>query len=187
MGLTVHVITDNYATRGHNNVEARLAKHPRFTSISSTSQLDGGAQVADLGQDTRQGPRVAVALAVLFDHGPKGLVPVQGCPAYAGIKGNSGESDRLTGPDQLRTGLLHPGKDLGNRHAEGVADSRASRRATKRRWRAASSSQPRASASAAKASWSTRWAPTTEMLPASLWKFGHCSQMFTCGTQTVIT
>ena len=29
-GLTVHVITDNYGTRGHDNVEAWLAKHPRF-------------------------------------------------------------------------------------------------------------------------------------------------------------
>jgi transposase len=29
-GLAVHVITDNYATRGHDNVEAWLAKHPRF-------------------------------------------------------------------------------------------------------------------------------------------------------------
>ena len=29
-GLAVHVITDNYATRGHDNVQAWLAKHPRF-------------------------------------------------------------------------------------------------------------------------------------------------------------
>ena len=29
-GLTVHVITDNYGTRGHDNVQAWLAKHPRF-------------------------------------------------------------------------------------------------------------------------------------------------------------
>jgi transposase len=29
-GLAVHVITDNYATRGHDNVQARLARHPRF-------------------------------------------------------------------------------------------------------------------------------------------------------------
>ena len=29
-GLAVHVITDNYGTRGHDNVQAWLAKHPRF-------------------------------------------------------------------------------------------------------------------------------------------------------------
>jgi transposase len=29
-GLAVHVITDNYGTRGHENVKAWLAKHPRF-------------------------------------------------------------------------------------------------------------------------------------------------------------
>ncbi len=29
-GLAVHVITDNHATRGHDNVQAWLAKHPRF-------------------------------------------------------------------------------------------------------------------------------------------------------------
>jgi len=29
-GLAVHVITDNYGTRGHKNVQAWLAKHPRF-------------------------------------------------------------------------------------------------------------------------------------------------------------
>jgi transposase len=29
-GLAVHVITDNYGTRGHDNVKAWLAKHPRF-------------------------------------------------------------------------------------------------------------------------------------------------------------
>jgi len=29
-GLAVHVITDNYGTRGHENVQAWLAKHPRF-------------------------------------------------------------------------------------------------------------------------------------------------------------
>ena len=29
-GLAVHVITDNYGTRGHDNVHAWLAKHPRF-------------------------------------------------------------------------------------------------------------------------------------------------------------
>ena len=39
-GLAVHVITDNYATRGHDNVQAWLAKHPRwhlhFTPTSSS-------------------------------------------------------------------------------------------------------------------------------------------------------
>ena len=29
-GLAVHVITDNYGTRGHDNVQAWLGKHPRF-------------------------------------------------------------------------------------------------------------------------------------------------------------
>ena len=29
-GLAVHVITDNYGTRGQENVQAWLAKHPRF-------------------------------------------------------------------------------------------------------------------------------------------------------------
>jgi transposase len=29
-GLAVHVITDNYGTRGHDNVRAWMAKHPRF-------------------------------------------------------------------------------------------------------------------------------------------------------------
>jgi len=29
-GLAVHVITDNYGTRGHDNVQAWLVKHPRF-------------------------------------------------------------------------------------------------------------------------------------------------------------
>jgi transposase len=29
-GLAVHVITDNYGARGHDNVRAWLAKHPRF-------------------------------------------------------------------------------------------------------------------------------------------------------------
>ena len=29
-GLAVHVITDNYGTRSHDNVQAWLAKHPRF-------------------------------------------------------------------------------------------------------------------------------------------------------------
>jgi transposase len=29
-GLAVHVITDNYGTRGHDNVQAWLDKHPRF-------------------------------------------------------------------------------------------------------------------------------------------------------------
>ena len=39
-GLAVHVITDNYGTRGHDNVQAWLAKHPRwhlhFTPTSSS-------------------------------------------------------------------------------------------------------------------------------------------------------
>jgi hypothetical protein len=35
-GLAVHVITDNYGTRGHDNVQAWLAKHFHFTPTSSS-------------------------------------------------------------------------------------------------------------------------------------------------------
>lgn len=135
------------------------------------------AELIELDDKSAQSVRFAVADAVLFDDGAQFGSPVEGGFGDTGTLGDSDEGDGLTCFDQLGAGRLNSNGHFFFAHADWTSAMSRSRRSMRRRWRAASSPQPRASASAISAWVSTRWVSSVGKKVTSERKFGQCSQM----------
>jgi len=136
----------------------------------------GEAELVDLHLESGEGECFAALVAVLFDDGAQFGSSVEGGPADAGVGGYGVKGDGGAGGEQMLAGVLDAdGGFVG--HGVSVWFMSWSRRSTRRRWRVASWSQPRASASAASASASARWVARMGRNVDSVRKFGQCSQM----------
>lgn len=138
--------------------------------------FQGEAELVDLHLKSGQGERFAALVAVLFDDGAQFGAPVEGGPTDASVGGYSVKGDGDAGGEQLLACVFDADRGFVG-HGVSVWFMSWSRRSTRRRWRVASWSQPRAWASAASAAASARWVARMGRYVDSVRKFGQCSQM----------
>jgi|SRR5271166_2956789 len=138
--------------------------------------FQGGSELVDLDLQAGEGERVSAALAVFFDDGAQFGAPVEGGAADPDAGGDRVEGDVVTVGEELSAGLFDADGELVDHGVDAWFMIRSSR-FTRSWWRAASSCQPRASASAARAAASARWAARMGRNVCSVRKLGQCSQM----------
>ena len=135
------------------------------------------AEEVDFDDDAAEGMGFSITASMFFHDGSEFRPPVKSGFGNSCVRGNGREGDSLASFDQPAAGRLHS-CDQVCAHADCASEMSRSRRSIKRRCLAASSPQPRASASATSASVSTRCVSKVGRKVESDRKFGQCSQIF---------